>query len=408
MGKSKEEKRDDNINPEHEQKPRMQHPLTASREELQSRSNALIPRKSAEEGAENMPANNSPSDSAPTGSPERGANSGTADTSKNSAKRRVINECRRPLTSPTGRSPIAPDDFAIYIASPSRSKSKKGKSKRGNSEINDVYVQAVETGDTDDMATLSSLGMGSKSIVWVVVKPVTGNNDREEIAALLRMSQSLSTLRHIIRSMPSVDVDYGKNTSPEYSEAELFVSKEKEHELMRQRMKMLKERRRKRNPNSVLLLEKTAKEEYEEDKTRSPSTKSPPVLPNKAVQSPSGEQKSTGVLSDTNVNLVDVSPVSPKLLTYDPVPITARELALFFDPPESLEELKIINDEMFDPPTNEQQLEKIREEVRNTRCGICRAKLPIAMREMRCCCDLVYCRRHRNPQDHRLANTHLS
>lgn len=62
------------------------------------------------------------------------------------------------------------------------------------------------------MATLSSLNMGSKNIIWVVIRPISGNNDREEIAALLRMSQSLSTLRHIIRSMPSVDIDYGKNT----------------------------------------------------------------------------------------------------------------------------------------------------------------------------------------------------
>lgn len=57
--------------------------------------------------------------------------------------------------------------------------------------------------------------------------------------------------------------------------------------------------------------------------------------------------------------MVDVSPVAPNMLSYDPVPITSRELALYFDPLESLEELEIINDEMFDPPKNEEQLQQV-------------------------------------------------
>uniref|UniRef100_A0A914ZE31 Ubiquitin-like domain-containing protein n=1 Tax=Parascaris univalens TaxID=6257 RepID=A0A914ZE31_PARUN len=453
MGDSRDKRSSHNIKRASEQKPRVQYPLSASREELQSRSSDLIPRKSAEVGEENKRDSNSSSTQANNGS---SAKSVTPSTSKKSMKQ-PVEECTRPFTSPTGHSPICPVGFAIYIPrtpeSQSSEKSNKGRRKalksKSDSRLSRTdmieitvkstmssfkplrlairkstsvralksYIQtrtgiaSVNTSLVfnnkelkDDMATLSSLNMGSKNIIWVVIRPISGNNDREEIAALLRMSQSLSTLRHIIRSMPSVDMDYEKNTPPEYSEAELFVSKEKEHELMRQRMRMLKERRRKNAPNSVLLLEKTAKEERGARPSfdgSSKTTRSPSVEGNREEWSPADEQKSASVQSDTSVNMVDVSPVSPNMLSYDPVPITSRELALYFDPLESLEELEIINDEMFDPPRNEEQLQQIQEEIHNARCGTCRIKLPIAMREMRCYCGQVFCKRHRNPQDHR-------
>lgn len=88
----------------------------------------------------------------------------------------------------------------------------------------------------------------------------------------------------------------GAFSSTEYSEAELFVSKEKEHELMRQRMRMLKERRRKNDPNSVLLLEKTAKEERGAWSSFDRSSKtacSPSVDGNRGEWSPANERKST-------------------------------------------------------------------------------------------------------------------
>uniref|UniRef100_A0A914RPH9 Ubiquitin-like domain-containing protein n=1 Tax=Parascaris equorum TaxID=6256 RepID=A0A914RPH9_PAREQ len=372
-----------------------------------------------------------------------------------------VEECTRPFTSPTGHSPICPVGFAIYIPrtpeSQSSEKSNKGRRKalksKSDSRLSRTdmieitvkstmssfkplrlairkstsvralksYIQtrtgiaSVNTSLVfnnkelkDDMATLSSLNMGSKNIIWVVIRPISGNNDREEIAALLRKHvqypQTLPIswiffLNEIIGNLKD-----GVFSPPEYSEAELFVSKEKEHELMRQRMRMLKERRRKNAPNSVLLLEKTAKEERGARPSfdgSSKTTRSPSVEGNREEWSPADEQKSASVQSDTSVNMVDVSPVSPNMLSYDPVPITSRELALYFDPLESLEELEIINDEMFDPPRNEEQLQQIQEEIHNARCGTCRIKLPIAMREMRCYCGQVFCKRHRNPQDHR-------
>ncbi|VDK89562.1 unnamed protein product [Litomosoides sigmodontis] len=53
--------------------------------------------------------------------------------------------------------------------------------------------------------SLASVGITSGSVLWLLVKPVTGNNDREEIASLIRMSQSLANLRNLIRSLPSID-----------------------------------------------------------------------------------------------------------------------------------------------------------------------------------------------------------
>lgn len=60
--------------------------------------------------------------------------------------------------------------------------------------------------------SLASVGITSGSVLWLLVKPVTGNNDREEIASLIRMSQSLANLRNLIRSLPSIDT-----TEPSFS-----------------------------------------------------------------------------------------------------------------------------------------------------------------------------------------------
>ncbi|VDK40028.1 unnamed protein product [Gongylonema pulchrum] len=57
----------------------------------------------------------------------------------------------------------------------------------------------------NELGSLATAGVTSGSILWLLVKPVAGNNDREEIATLIRMSQSLANLRNMIRSLPSVD-----------------------------------------------------------------------------------------------------------------------------------------------------------------------------------------------------------
>ncbi|KAK0424656.1 hypothetical protein QR680_008774 [Steinernema hermaphroditum] len=79
-------------------------------------------------------------------------------------------------------------------------------------------------------------------------------------------------------------------------------------------------------------------------------------------------------------------------------PVTAKELLLYFDPPESVEERLALRTELFEPPETRAKLEKLKAEMAKMRCGLCRTRLLFSMR---CKCQKAFCPKHRNPQTHR-------
>ncbi|VDO24065.1 unnamed protein product [Brugia timori] len=314
----------------------------------------------------------------------------------------------RALTSPGGRSPEVPSIPMCKTAAKSKSESHVSRSdvvtvtikstissfkplklvmkKTTSIRVLKNYLQSRLGGahqiilihDNKELknegGTLASFGITSGSVLWLLVKPVTGNNDREEIASLIRISQSLANLRNLIRSLPTVGIT---------------PCKEAEHEQMREKMKLLIQRREKFRRNNVKDLSGNVQQEIQGISAKEVTTD---IL----SQSPSSCSNSCTTSSIT------LSPsISIPKGTADVV--NQKELATYFDPPETIKQRKFEDEELFDVPSNESELlkVKIKDEIKNKRCGLCRIKLQIADREIQCTCGHVFCSKHRNPQIHR-------
>ncbi|VDN03662.1 unnamed protein product [Thelazia callipaeda] len=243
----------------------------------------------------------------------------------------------------------------------------------GNKELKNEY------------GSLASAGVVSDSILWLLVKPVAGNNDREEIASLIRMSQSLANLRNLIRALPPMDsAESNLSESVEYVETSSQGQKEEEHEQIRRKMKLIRQRRRKiRNEIDNRTSNKCTKNSLENSERNT-------------LEETNEKEELSELLSPS-----DSPCTSPVATPTDPADVVEqKELATYFDPPETIKE-KNFQEELFDVPSNQSELLQIKDEVKNKRCGMCRIKLRIADREMQCLCGHVFCSKHRNPQSHR-------
>ncbi|CAG9531450.1 unnamed protein product [Cercopithifilaria johnstoni] len=242
--------------------------------------------------------------------------------------------------------------------------------------------------------SLASVGITSGSVLWLLVKPVSGNNDREEIASLIRMSQSLANLRNLIRSLPSIDSsEPSLSGSGEYAEVVPCGYREAEHEQMREKMKLLIKRREKSRQNS-------AKDSPENSRLKIQEMPEKEVTTDSISQSPSSFNSSCASVSSTCKTSIALSPsISTPKGTADIM--KQKELATYFDPPETIKQRKFEEEELFDVPSNESELLKIKDEIKNKRCSFCRIKLKIADREIKCICGHIFCSKHRNPQMHR-------
>ncbi|KAM3727626.1 Zinc finger A20 and AN1 domain-containing stress-associated protein [Dirofilaria immitis] len=227
-----------------------------------------------------------------------------------------------------------------------------------------------------ESGSLASVGITSGSVLWLLVNPITGNNDREEISSLIRMSQSLANLRNLIRTLPPINSSESSFPgSAEHIEITSCGYKEAEHEQMREKMKLLIRQR---------------------EKVRRNITKNLSENKQQKIQEISGKEVTA-----------DLQPQSSSLITLSPFIqasaniVKQKELATYFDPPETIKQRKFEKEELFDVPSNESELLKIKDEIKKKRCGLCRMKLQIADREIQCICKHIFCSKHRNPQIHR-------
>ncbi|EGT51573.1 hypothetical protein CAEBREN_10544 [Caenorhabditis brenneri] len=158
--------------------------------------------------------------------------------------------------------------------------------------------------------------------------------------------------------------------------------KQMEHELTRNRMKTLLRRK-----------------------------KHAPILSGTPIESEAGSVQSFSPVATPPSELSCSSPSAISTLSngsvnYDSgeeTQVTEKELKLFFDPPETVEEYKRSRRSMYLPPASEAELlgyVKRFEEERKTKCNTCFKKLSAAQQTMRCKCDRIFCDRHRRPQNH--------
>ncbi|KHJ86586.1 hypothetical protein OESDEN_13657 [Oesophagostomum dentatum] len=143
---------------------------------------------------------------------------------------------------------------------------------------------------------------------------------------------SISNLRSTIKSMTSVrgrPVYRGKLDKPKEYSTHWTPAKEMEHELTRNKMKRLMRKRKKRK---TLLLNPDA------------------ALSPEALSSPSANSP---LLASTPVRVYEPDPnLTDKCLK-----------VLFFEPAESVEEIKMLRSRMTMPPSNMEELMKIQEEL---------------------------------------------
>ncbi|MCP9265123.1 hypothetical protein DINM_020335 [Dirofilaria immitis] len=235
---------------------------------------------------------------------------------------RISNERKRTLkslTSPGGRSPEVPNTPTSLITIKSTVSSFKPLKlivkKTMSIRMLKNYLQLRFAGANQitlihknkelkyESGSLASVGITSGSVLWLLVNPITGNNDREEISSLIRMSQSAE---HI------------EITSCGYKEAE--------HEQMREKMKLLIRQR---------------------EKVRRNITKNLSENKQQKIQEISGNEVTA-----------DLQPQSSSLITLSPFIqasaniVKQKELATYFDPPETIKQRKFEKEELFDVPSN--------------------------------------------------------
>ncbi|EYC26752.1 hypothetical protein Y032_0010g947 [Ancylostoma ceylanicum] len=76
---------------------------------------------------------------------------------------------------------------------------------------------------------------------------------------------------------------------------------------------------------------------------------------------------------------------------------------LFFDPPESVEELMVTQMPMTLPPSNMEELLQIKEDrIKAARitCHFCHRKLQLTEQQIQCLCQEIFCKKHRAPAAH--------
>lgn len=158
--------------------------------------------------------------------------------------------------------------------------------------------------------------------------------------------------------------------------------KQMEHELTRNRMKTLLRRK-----------------------------KHAPILSGTPIESEAGSVQSFSPVATPPSELSGISPSAIRTLSNSSVSyesgdesnVTEKELKLFFDPPETVEEYKRSRRSMYLPPSSEAELlqyVKKFEEERKTKCNTCFKKLSAVQQTMHCKCDRIFCDRHRHPKNH--------
>ncbi|KAH7728304.1 Protein F56F3.4 [Aphelenchoides avenae] len=265
----------------------------------------------------------------------------------------------------------------------------------------------------DDDAALSDYGIVNDCTVHLTPKMASGTRERNPapstggsgliliIPSMMssKTSNSETDLRDLIRSMHTLNSPgyYMEQPPPRLDPASAAWSAEKqmEHELTRNRMKQLLQRRQKQRGSSTDALPSQSPRYVDTGSVcgsvgRSPMGSEPGTPP--PEQHPRSLSPTISAQQSTSVVNVEVE-----------TPVTVKEFGAYFDPPESHRQVEIIRRDLYDPPQNREEMAKIKEELarlQKTLCGVCRRKLPLARQSAVCSCQRSFCTRHSNPEAH--------
>ncbi|KAK6745698.1 hypothetical protein RB195_012049 [Necator americanus] len=239
----------------------------------------------------------------------------------------------------------------------------------------------------DDDSPISSYDITKPCTIIMNVKMNTGVKTDQiglkvaEIMCFLPMlmpSDNLSDIRNKICTMTDIQERKQHRWNPVVDEnsSKWTPAKQLEHQLTRNRMKMLLRKRK-----------RTAIRSYTPPQT--PGS----VISRSPAESPPRIELAGGCTSSPNKNFSMI--VGQE--------ISEKELKCFFEPPECLDELLRKRDNLFLPAESELELEEIKEKRRQalrTTCKVCDRKLTLYEQQIHCLCRLVFCNMHREPSAH--------
>ncbi|TKR94216.1 hypothetical protein L596_008528 [Steinernema carpocapsae] len=255
-----------------------------------------------------------------------------------------------------------------------------------------------------DDSLITSHGITDGATIQLQVKPKAGTSDREDIAHLMRSSQSFTDLRNIIMSLPAILAlpapPISKSTPSEADVETYQVDKEHENAKTRAKMNELRGKIKKQNKDSQPSANQNSKRKKPERMRRPRSPGTLAVSPRTFTRTTSPMDSSSIESSSMASSMASSSDDPEDLKT---MPVTDKKLQLYFDLPEPCEKPAKSQSEMVEPPESCQKLEKPKIGTAQTRCGMCRVRIPVSMREVRCKCSKIFCMKHRNPQDHKCA-----
>ncbi|KAK0420301.1 hypothetical protein QR680_014607 [Steinernema hermaphroditum] len=210
----------------------------------------------------------------------------------------------------------------------------------------------------DDVKPLADYGITADCDVYLQLKLQAGTRNASPSAETVifvmpdMFASGKEGIRDVIRSMntalpviPSSHQQCDATSSKTSKQQPWSLEKQMEHELTRNRMKVLTRRRRK--ANSVTHPSTPDSGSICGAKGHSPVSSSPGSPPNGLVH-----RKSVMTVKDSSSG--PESNVEPK-----PLAVTAKELTMFFDPPETKQQLMMMRKDLYDPPQNRQELLKV-------------------------------------------------
>ncbi|CAJ0602121.1 unnamed protein product [Cylicocyclus nassatus] len=241
----------------------------------------------------------------------------------------------------------------------------------------------------DENSSISSYGIVDDCHVVLNLRMSTGSKVARGGNAVLYVPPtfpegSIGDLRNKIRKMnslrgPSGRCKYrvfkkkGQVIGSLQGSAEWTPQKQMEHELTRNRMKKLLNKKHKK------------------------------ILSSPRCLSPGSVINSPMMTASPNLSAEKTSAEKSSAEIEDSTFISEKKLKTFFEPFETMEQMLNSTKELTLPPSNMQELEAAiseRDALMKTICRVCRKKLTITEQQMACVCTYVFCKKHRNPCKH--------
>uniref|UniRef100_A0AC35EUF7 AN1-type zinc finger protein 4 n=1 Tax=Panagrolaimus sp. PS1159 TaxID=55785 RepID=A0AC35EUF7_9BILA len=247
----------------------------------------------------------------------------------------------------------------------------------------------------DDDKMLADYGLKSDCVVQLAPKMASGTLNRNPQADVIlivpdfipqnvtTMADLRETIRNMHTSLPSKLP--ATNPNPPDKKAHMWTpEKQMEHEVTRNRMKALIQRR------------KRIKQQQSPKKTAlSPSASSSDGY------STTGEDHSKGSHSPKSGESHDEAGSICGSVGRSPL---GSEPGMYFNPPETTRQAEMLRRDLYTPPTNREGLKKLKEhfiELQKSTCGVCKRRLPLIQQSLKCRCKKVFCPKHRNAEQHK-------